>query len=244
MDSKAIISILFVMIFSVSAFGESYAIRKRVNPNQQISTTKPTKRVINKSTPRATKSVNRTRIKTPTKSVKSINRVQAKAPAKSPARATKSTNLRASRANASRNLSSAIKSSTLAKGGGGLSTTTITLSSIGGVALASGVGGGIYALVKKKNEATATNNEPISRFDAVNVGMVDSGFDSAQIPEPSKNFYNAGVTPGESDPGHGTNVARAIRHHNTASNLYMYSARCGERGICPTEDMFLSLIHI
>lgn len=112
MDSKAIISILFVMIFSVSAFGESYAIRKRVNPNQQISTTKPT---INKSTPRATKSVNRTRIKSPTKSVKSVNRVQAKAPA----RATKPANLRASRVNASRNLSSAIKSSTLAKGGGG-----------------------------------------------------------------------------------------------------------------------------
>ena len=239
MNSKAIISILFVMIFGISAFGESYAIRKRVNPNQQISTTKPT---INKSTPRATKSINRTRIKTPTKSVKSVNRIQAKSPAKSPARATKSTNLRASRANASRNLSSAIKSSTLAKGGGGgLSTTTITLSSIGGVALAGGVGGGIYALVKKKNEATATNNEPISRFYAVNVGMVDSGFDSAQIPEPSKNFYNVGVTPAESDPGHGTNVARAIRHHNTASNLYMYSARCGERGICPTEDMFRAM---
>ena len=156
MDSKAIISILFVMIFGISAFGESYAIRKRVNPNQQISTTKPAKRTISTNKARATKST---------------NRIQAKAPAKSAKPA------KANRINATRNLSNAIKSSAITKGTSALSTTTITLSSIGGVALASGVGGGIYALVKKKNEATATNNEPISRFYVVNVGMVDSGFD-------------------------------------------------------------------
>lgn len=243
MDSKAIISILFVMIFSVSVFAESYAVRNRVNPNQNPRINQPTKRVLNTSKARATTNQNAlTKSTNPTpKATRATNPTKAKSRPSNPN--AKSANPRANRTNASKNLSNAMKSKALAKGAvkTGLSTTTITLSSIGGVALASGVGGGIYALVKKKQKGNSPPNEPIRHSFAVSIGMVDSGFDSAQIPEPSKNFYNVGVTPGESDPGHGTNVAKAIRHHNTTSNLYMYSARCGENGICPTTAMFSAM---
>lgn len=258
MDSKAIISILSVMIFSISTYAESaqYVIRKRMNPSQtrQDFTNQPTKRIINTSkartttnqntltkstnnpTLRSTKSTNTPKTKTPTNVTKS--RINPNSPS------TKTTNPKANRINTNRNLSSAMKNSskTITKSVAktGLSTTTITLSSIGGVALASGVGGGIYALVKKKKKDDSTSNEPIRYTNsfAVSIGMVDSGFDSTQIPSPSKNFYNVGVTPGDSDTGHGTNVAKAIRKHNTDSNLYMYSARCGNNGICPTPAMF------
>ena len=255
MDSKAIISILFVMIFGISAFGESYAIKKRVNPNQnpRITTNQPTKRVINTSKAKATANQNALTKSTnpPPKATRATNPPQrATNPTKAKTLNTtkthpnnptaKSTNPKPNRANANKNLSNAMKSKVIAKSVAkkGLSTTTITLSSIGGVALAGGVGGGIYALVKKTQKDDSPTNTPISRSFAVSIGMVDSGFDSAQIPNNSKNFYNVGVTPSESDTGHGTIVAQAIRHRNTNSNLYMYSARCGERGVCPTTDMY------
>ena len=213
--SKTIISILFVMIFSISAFGESYSPR-RVNPNQNAqisnkSATKPAKRTTSTKRTTNTKSAKRTTNAKPTKSAKS--RLSTK------------------------NLSSIMK----AKTASGPSATTITLSSIGGVALAGGVGGGIYALVKDDKKSPSNSNETKPTLITTSIGVVDSGFDSEQIPIPSKNFYNVGVTPGESDTGHGTIVARAIRHHNTTSNLYMYSARCGEREICLSPDMYSAM---
>lgn len=125
-----------------------------------------------------------------------------------------------------------------------LSNTTIALSSIGGTALAGGVGGGIYALTKKddKKDGTFSAGTPIVYYDPpkVKIGIIDSGYNPNQISQPDKNFYNIGGG-GKNDPSHGTKVAKSVRAHNTDSELYMYSARCGTNGICPNAGMYNKL---
>lgn len=128
----------------------------------------------------------------------------------------------------------------------GISTTTITLSSLGGTAIAGGLGGGIFALIKKDTKSPANDvvSNETSYFvpSTISIGVVDSGFNSTQISQQDKNFYDLGVQPpSQYDPSHGTSVAKAIRAYNTTSNLYMYSARCGNKGICPSVAMYNEL---
>ncbi len=123
-------------------------------------------------------------------------------------------------------------------------TTIITLSTLGGVALASGIGvGAYYGITASKNKDSKSPNQ-----NSINIGMTDSGYDRAAIPQSSRNFYDLGVSPPNTyDVSHGTRVAQSIRAHNTTSNLYMYTAGCKNNNdpnkvyICASEAMFNAL---
>ena len=78
---------------------------------------------------------------------------------------------------------------------------------------------------------------------SVKIGIVDSGYNQSQIPQSDKNFYNVGGG-GKNDPSHGTKVAKSVRAHNTESEMYMYSARCGKNGICPNAGMYNKLYNL
>ena len=218
MNIRAIIFAFMLVALNTTANAEQYGARKRANIPQTTQDSAP-KNTIRKSTTN-TKSSARTTTKTQT-----TNTIR-KNTAKNPPNTTRTPPK-------SKRIIRKITPKT------GLSRTTIiTLSTLGGVALASGVGVGVYyGVVKKKGKDDNSNFSS----NTIDIGVVDSGFDSNAIPQPNKNFYNLGVTPGKNDPSHGTNVAKAIRAYNMTSNLFMYSARCGERGICPTQAMYDNL---
>ena len=216
MNIRVIIFAFMLVANTTNAESAQYATRKRANIPQTTQDSTP-KNTIRKSTTNAKNST-----KTTTKPTNTIRKNTAKNPPNTTRTAPKP-----------KRIVRKIAPKT------GLSKTTIiTLSTLGGVALASGVGVGIYyGVVKKKGK---DDNSQFSS-NTIDIGVVDSGFDSTAIPQPNKNFYNLGVTPGKNDPSHGTNVAKSIRAYNMTSNLFMYSARCGTRGICPTQTMYNNL---
>lgn len=117
-------------------------------------------------------------------------------------------------------------------------TTIITLSTLGGVALASGIGvGAYYGITTSKNKDSKSPNQS-----SINIGMADSGYNRTAIPQSSKNFYDLGVSPPNTNyVSHGTMVAQSIRAHNTTSNLYMYTAGCQGDKICVDSNMYNAL---
>lgn len=249
MVMKRILAIFIATFLIVSVVNAQYGKRSNISPDStktlknRTATHKPTAKA--NPTPNARQTANaKPTTQTHTKRTASPR----KANIKTKTNPAKSQNLQALDSTKSRqttNLSKAIKTSSnpISAISSKPSATTITLSSIGGSALAGGLGGGIYALTAKKGSKDSTpNNTNTPRYfspNTVSIGMIDSGYDGTQISQSDKNFYDLGLTPpAQYDPSHGTTVAKAIRAYNTASNLYAYSARCGTRGICPSLAMY------
>lgn len=223
MDSRVIIFAFMLVALNTTANAESaqYATRTQVNISQ-ITQNSATKNTIKKSSTNA-KSVTRTNIKTQTTKYKSQKYSQ------NTSNTTKAT------PKSKKNVRQITPKTGLSK------TTIITLSTLGGAALASGVGVGIYYGITSKN-----SNNNLS-YSTINIGVVDSGFDGTKIPQANKNFYDLGVKPPALiNTGHGTMVAQSIRAHNMSSNLYMYRAGCKNNDpnkvyICANETMFNAL---
>lgn len=240
---KRILAIFIATFLSISTTEAQYSRRPNNLPDstKSIKTPTPSARQTTPTKPTP---------QTHTKRTASPRKANIKTNAKTNANHPKTQNLKALDSTQSRqtkNLSRATKTSSnpISAISSKSNATAITLSSIGGSALAGGLGGGIYALTKKGSKDSTPSNANTPRYfspNTVSIGMVDSGYDSKQISQPDKNFYDLGVTPPSSPrTEHGTNVAKSIRKFNKDSKMYMYSAGCGERGICTNTQMFNQL---
>lgn len=240
---KRILAIFIATFLSISTTEAQYSKRPNNLPDSTTGTKTPTPNARQTAPTKPTAQTHAKRTASPRKANIKTN-------AKTNANHTKTQNLKALDSTKSRqttNLSKATKTSSNPINiiSSKSNATAITLSSIGGSALAGGLGGGIYALTKKGSKDSTPNNTDTSRYfspNTVSIGMVDSGYNGKQISQPDKNFYDLGLTPpAKYDPSHGTTVAKAIRAYNTASNLYAYSAGCGDRYICPSVAMYDAL---
>ncbi|MGX3011083.1 S8 family serine peptidase [Helicobacter sp. 23-1044] len=250
---KSIISACVLFSLTSALFAESaYTLRKRPSTAPSATKSAQTRQApqrVQRTTPKATQNtqnqsmrLRRNAQNLNTKTTPKTQNLRITNTQNPPSTSTQNLRTATQNTRATRSLSNAISTTK------GASASTITWSSIGGTALAGGVGGGIYALVKpdeKKDSATSTsapNPTPLPFYNPpkVRLGVVDSGYNPNQIAQPDKNFYNVGGG-GQNEPSHGTNVAKSIRAHNAESEMYMYSARCGKNGICPTNAMYQNL---